>query len=278
MIPDYLPPKVGREIVYAQFSEEQLATLKNKIKAKTIIAIDGLVGVGKSALGQNLSEKLGIPHLNSGFIYRILTHIYEDLKLAISPENTALVLSSFRATLENGRIQLEYQGQTMDYATLRNTHIDSVINKYNKIVDIRRQIDEFYSQFLINQVGPKTAFVLDLHGANPTYLSIPESQGYKVIRLLLVAEAKEKVRRRYEEYLRVNFSDADLSQQEKQDLYDKCERMVNERDSNDLQSIQSTGIGLIHPKSGIIDTTQLTIAQVSQTALNFILSELIVSE
>lgn len=60
------------------FGDMSACNLSDLIAKKpTIIAIDGPVASGKTSLGKTLATKLGINYLDSGIIYRLITHYYQ---------------------------------------------------------------------------------------------------------------------------------------------------------------------------------------------------------
>ena len=51
-----------------------------------IVTIDGGVASGKSAVGRRVGEKLGLPFIDSGLMYRAITRLAADLRAAASQE------------------------------------------------------------------------------------------------------------------------------------------------------------------------------------------------
>jgi len=265
------PKNIGEYLTKTIFPLEQIPILKSQLKQKVVISLDGLAGVGKGTVGKAVSGFLEIPHLHSGLIYRALTYIYQDLLLPLSDQNTDLVISKIQAGVEDGAIKIYYKGRFLKDGELRNELIDQHINEYNNNLYVRSKIDEALTNVVLYL--HENPFIIDLRGATPPYIKAAEEAGFLVIRLLLTAQLEEKVRRRFKEYIdtakKLNplFQ---LSDSDSQRIYEEVFQAIVRRDTQDVESIIQTGIGLIHEKSGVIDTTDLTVDEVIGTTFQFI--------
>ena len=70
-----------------------------------IIAIDGGVASGKSAVGKRVAERLGLPFIDSGLMYRAITRLAAERGIDPSDEASITELArSVRLTVEGDRI------------------------------------------------------------------------------------------------------------------------------------------------------------------------------
>ena len=70
-----------------------------------IIAIDGGVASGKSAVGKRVAERLGLPFIDSGLMYRAITRLTAERGIDTSDEASITELArSVRLTVEGDRI------------------------------------------------------------------------------------------------------------------------------------------------------------------------------
>lgn len=269
------PPQVGVRLSSSIFPRERIAELKKLLTTKVVISLDGLAGVGKGTVGKALSQLLGLPHLHSGLIYRALTYIYQDLLLPLSDENTNTVISKIQAGVEDGKIRIHYKGRFLEDHELRNEFIDQHLNEYNNNLYVRSKIDEALTNVVLSLHS--SPFIIDLRGTNPPYIAAAEESGFHIIRILLTAKLEEKVSRRFKEYMETAHKTNpgfQLSEDQSQKVYEECFEAIVRRDTQDIESIIQTRIGLIHEKTGLIDTTDMSIDEVIGTSLQFIYSSL----
>ncbi len=268
------PENIGIRLQKASFNNEQIVDLKNTLPAKLIISVDGLAGVGKGTLGKNLSKVLEIPHLHTGLLYRTFTYIYEDQGFELNSENTAKVAELVDAKIANNSLEMSYKGEVLHYTDLNNKFIDTALNKYTSNLLLRQKVDECMVDIVLELKSP---FVLDVRGESNPYQTIPEKNGFKVVRLILETDLEEKVQRRYLDHIKIaqekdpNFHD---TEENRQKVLKQCREAIVIRDNQDLESIKKTNIGLITPESAIINTTNLSIHEVLETALHFIKTEI----
>jgi len=269
------PENVGFRLSPVIYPKERIPQLQKQLGTQVVISLDGLAGVGKGTVGKAISEFLGLPHLHSGLIWRALTYIYHDLLLPLTDANTDIVISKIKAGVVDGAINIFYKDRPFADHELRNKLIDQHINEYNTNRYIRSKVDEALTNIVLSL--HQSPFIIDLRGATPPYIAAAEQSGFTIIRIVLFAKVEEKVRRRFKEYIDTHKQinpHFELSQEQSQKLYEEAYNAIVTRDTQDVQSIADTNIGLIHPETGFIDTTNMSVDEVIGTTLQFIATRL----
>lgn len=263
---DYLPEGVG--IYLNRKPEYNIQELINLQSSNYVICIDGLAGSGKSTLGQSMSKMLKIPHISSGIFYRVFTYIFVVHNIQFTPSNIDMISKEITFEINTSEFSILYKFHKIPMLELKNDVIDAALNRFSTDIYFRESI----SIILVKMVQSLNhSFILDLRGANPAYVKAIESQNRPVIRLLLVADTETKAKRRLIEYMANKYSKDNFYKDPSHqlELYNQIYSKIISRDQADIDSIIKTNIGLIHPKSGIIDTSNITQNQVLDIALNF---------
>jgi cytidylate kinase len=271
MIYDYLPANTG---IY--LNKEPVININSIIQAqqsKYVICIDGLAGSGKSTLGKHLSRILNVAHISSGIFYRVYTYIISIHHLPFDHGTIDDITEHIDFEISNKEFSIIYKGSKVPMSELKNDVIDAALNRYSSDVYFRSAI----SKVLVKMVHSlDKSFILDLRGASPEYVTELEEANRPVIRILLVADTDIKAARRLAEYMNLKYSKDEYykTQLHQDELLTSIKLKIIQRDNQDIESINKTGIGLIHDRSGIIDSSSITEEEVTQLALKFIQDEL----
>lgn len=192
-----------------------------------IIAIDGPAGSGKSTVAKRLAARLGFFHLNSGRLYRYVTHSVLKNNLdttdAVGIENLARKLS-FENIIDE---------------ELHSEKINKLVPLVAKFVGVRRAV-------LARQRFLAADRDTVAEGRDMGSVVFPEAE----LKIFLSASVEERARRRLQEY-RVSG---------KRESFEEVLAQIKERDLHDSEREHSP---LVKAAGGIeIDTTSLSIEQV----------------
>jgi len=114
-----------------------------------VVAIDGPAGVGKSTTARALAERLGLPYLDTGAMYRCLA--LDALRRGVDLEDRGAVeASAQRAALElrceDGRVELVLDGLPVG-AEIRSSEVAQATSRISAHPGVRRRMVELQRSF-----------------------------------------------------------------------------------------------------------------------------------
>lgn len=254
-------PAINLEL--ADFDVSKIPVLQQKLQQQLIaIRIYGFTGTGKGSLSKVLNQELGIPYFESSSILRGATYICLEEGIEPKPENIAEIYSKF--TVEptpNQSLQIYYRGDIIPVGELKSAKVDALVPTLAKYRSI------FYEMYYKAITSPKSSIILDGRGYNTPYISALAGQGYKLVYIFLDCSTQVRANR-YLEARNPNWQDLKL--EEKTELLNAFQIGVVERDEKDMEIWETQNIGIIHPETGYIDTSEMTFQEVKETALDFV--------
>jgi cytidylate kinase len=216
---------------------------------KQVIAIDGPSGSGKTTVAKSVAKELGFHYLDTGALYRAIALA---LRMeGIQPEDTddtiVKVLGQNQVFFQNGRVFMN--GKDVS-ESIRSKEIDH----YSSVFSTRKIVRDFLLDAQRN-----AAFRNDLvvEGRDTTTVVFPQAEK----KIFLNATLEERAKRRY---LQFREKGIDISMEEaKENMMDRDKRDA----SRDIAPMT------IAPDALKVDSSDLTIEQVTTTILDFIRSE-----
>ena len=152
------------------------------------IAIDGPVAAGKTAVGRLVAERLGCRFLDTGMMYRALTHVALRRGVDLEDEGGLVDLAerlTIRLAPETGVDRLTVDGEDMtDH--LRRPEVERGVSLVSRVPGVRRAL--VGQQRTIAKAGPVV-----MAGRDIGTVVLPEA-GVKVY---LTASVEERARRRF---------------------------------------------------------------------------------
>lgn len=213
------------------------------------IAIDGPAGAGKSTIAKLIAKELNIVYLDTGAMYRAVA--LKSLQLGIDPEDAAKVLTFLdKINLDiryiDGVQHIYLDGEDVA-VKIREHHMSKAASDISKIPEVRIKLVEMQ-----RELAAKYNTVLD--GRDITSYVLPNAK-YK---FYLTAKAEERAKRRVME-LREKGTEID---------FETMLNDINQRDYND--SHRAFAPLVCTADSTLIDTTEMTVADVVQKILSYI--------
>lgn len=209
--------------------------METKNDKPLVVAIDGPAAAGKSTVARLTAEKLGLPYLDTGSIYRAIAWWLDNL--GISCGDTAGIvraLEGFSADLSGGCVLVNGRDVTNE---IRTPKIDKIVSPVSGLKCVR---DSLLS---IQRGMARGGVVAD--GRDIGTVVLPDAD----LKIFLTASAEERAGRRCKERLERG-ENAD---------YNEILKQINERDDADMHR----EISPLRPALGavILDTTGMTIEE-----------------
>jgi len=213
---------------------------------KQVIAIDGPSGSGKTTVAKSVAKELGFHYLDTGALYRAIALALRTE--GIQPEDTddtiVKVLGQCRVFFQDGRVFMN--GKDVS-ESIRSKEMDH----YSSVFSARKIIRDFLLDAQRN-----AAFQNDLvvEGRDTTTVVFPQAEK----KIFLNATLEERAKRRY---LQFREKGIDISMEEARE---------NMRDRDKRDASRDIAPMTIAPDALKVDSSDLTIEQVTHTILGFV--------
>lgn len=212
------------------------------MKKGFIITIDGPAGAGKTTIARALAQKLDIPLLESGALYRYLTWrlINEQKELKDFSSDQELrdylkeKLKEIVVTLSKEGTFLSYNNKTLK-EELRTKEVEELVSEVSANKIVREEITKFLRE-LVKEMKVVT------EGRDMGSVVFPHAD----LKIYLTAELEERAKRRLKDVSDRNF--------------EEIKRNLEKRDLKDSTRDEAP---LVIPEGAVvIDTTHMTIEEV----------------
>ncbi|MBM4175816.1 MAG: (d)CMP kinase [Ignavibacteria bacterium] len=207
-------------------------------KKGIIIAIDGPAGSGKSTTAKHLAEKLDYIYVDTGAMYRAVTHF--ALQRKINPEFSEKLINLVDRMdfqfVQNGE-ELLVNGENVSEA-IRSPEVSKNVSVYSKISEVRKLLVKKQREF-----GKRGRIVME--GRDITTTVFPNAD----LKIFLTAEIDIRAYRRMLE-LKAKGVELEL---------DDVKLNIESRDK--IDSSRDTSPLMITEDSIIIDTTRMSISE-----------------
>lgn len=227
------------------------------MKRGLVIAIDGVVGAGKSTVARSVASTLGYRHLDTGAMYRAVA--LSASRQGITPSDTdplQKLLDGMRLDLEpggqGGRIRLD--GEDVSDA-IRSPDVSRVVGSYADIPAVRQALVQ--QQQAIGAAGGVVA-----EGRDMTSVVFPQAD----LKVYMIADLDERTQRRYREFadkgvdITVEQVRTDIEQRDQEDA---VRDYGGEHASNFVEVDASNFVEVDTSNFVEVDTTGLSAAEVS---------------
>jgi cytidylate kinase len=212
---------------------------------RPIIAIDGPAGAGKSTVASRLANRLGIPYLDTGAMYRAvgLVAIRDGLEAPLQDEASRRVV----ALLESHTIDVEVgeegtailvDGHDVS-ADIRTPECSLMASAVSALPEVRRALVPLQRELGLSNGGV-------MEGRDIGTVVFPDAD----LKIFLTASVDERARRRH----------GDLQQDQVETSFEEVRAQQQRRDLQDTSRTESP-LQVAHG-SVVVDTTELTLDEV----------------
>lgn len=210
-----------------------------------IIAIDGPAGAGKSTIASLLADRLGIPYLDTGAMYRAvaLLALRDGLSEPLGEDAPARIVElldehEIEVIQNEGGVQVLIDGSDVGQA-LRTPECSMMASRVSAVGQVRRRLVA-----LQRELGMRRGGVME--GRDITSVVFPDA----TLRVFLTASQDERARRRLN----------DLKRLDEAVTLDEVRRQQIQRDRQDTTRAESP----LHVATGVVvlDTTGLSPGEV----------------
>lgn len=154
-----------------------------------IIALDGPSGTGKSTTAKLLAERLGLPYLDTGAMYRAVTWACLEVNIAYEQELDVIEIA--------GKIQIDFSDEdgvliddVVRETEIRTPRVSSMVSHYCKIPEVRDLMTQQQ-----RKIGSLKGCILD--GRDIGTVVFPNAD----FKFFLVTDNDVRAKRRHEELL-----------------------------------------------------------------------------
>ena len=212
---------------------------------KSVVAIDGPAGAGKSTIAQMVAKKLGYVYIDTGAMYRAVA--WKVLQSG-QPVTDALILKIVEDTnvsLENvnGQIYVKVDGKDVT-GQLRTPAVTGLVSRVAQLAPVREKM-----VLLQREMARNGAVVMD--GRDIASHVLPEAD----VKVFLTASIEERAKRRWQEVKDKGYV-ADLEELKKE---------IEARDKADMERAVSPLVRV--PEAVFLDTTGMGIEEVVAAVL-----------
>ena len=205
-----------------------------------VVAVDGYASSGKSTLAKDIARELSIAYVDTGAMYRAVTHYFQEYGVDIfdsSAIETALsnINIKFKPSRESGKSETYLNGNVVE-KKIRELKVSSQVSEVSALRLVR--------DFLVaqqRQMGYNTDMVMD--GRDIGTIVFPEAR----VKFFVFANLEIRAQRRYNE-LNAKGSLASynevLSNLEHRDLIDTTRKIAPLKKAEDAFQIDNSKIGV----------------------------------
>lgn len=210
---------------------------------KSVIAIDGPAGAGKSTIAKKLAKRFNYRYLDTGAMYRAVTWYLIDNNIDISDKKKLTEIAkdidiSFKTDKKNGSTYIYINDKNVT-DKIRKNKIDKNVSNVAKVSGVRTEMVKIQQE-----IAEEGKIVVD--GRDIASRVLPDAD----LKIYLTATVEERARRRHNELLEKDIA-SDL---------EKVKKEIKERDYIDKNRKNSP---LVKTEDAIlIDSTDLSIEEV----------------
>jgi CMP/dCMP kinase len=236
-----------------------------ELPKKTIVRISGLAGSGKGTISKLLCNKIGLTNLETSYILRSATWIYENLGLEFNDENSAKVFDQIEISLPSKSLEFRWKGELLTDKKLRSNLVQENVARNSGNPFFRSMYYDKISFVLNNLIS--SPVILDGRGFNTPYINQAKIDGFNVICIFFWVNDEANYHRYRSAFLERN-KISEVNDTIENQIKSEFQKNILDRNYQDFINAQENNLGAIIPDSFVIDTSRLNPEQVLEIVLN----------
>ena len=212
---------------------------------KSVVAIDGPAGAGKSTIAQMVAKKLGYVYIDTGAMYRAVAWKVLQSGQPVTDALILKIIDDTNVSLENVNGQIYVKVDDTDVTgQLRTPAVTGLVSRVAQLAPVREKM-----VLLQREMARNGAVVMD--GRDIASHVLPEAD----VKVFLTASIEERAKRRWQEVKDKGYV-ADLEELKKE---------IEARDKADMERAVSPLVRV--PEAVLLDTTGMGIEEVVAAVL-----------
>ncbi len=209
-----------------------------------VIAIDGPAGSGKSTIARTIAARLGLDYLDTGAMYRSVA--FAALRRGVDPDDAETIgrlVLSIEMTVEDGKVVVDGVDATVE---IRGPEVSRAVSPVAANPDVRKEIVRRQREW----VTARGAGVVE--GRDIGTVVLPNAD----LKVYLVADENERVRRRAEQtrQMQYDLADADIAADiARRDRIDSTRAASPLMKAADAIEIDTTGLSIDEVVARVMD-------------------------
>ncbi len=207
-----------------------------------VIAIDGPTSSGKSTIAKLVGSRLGFSYVNSGLIYRTITHLLvnEDKDKIDDLTFISKVLNEHKIVYDDDKIFVDNVDITIQAKW-------EGLTKYLPTVSACSEIRDYVNN-IIREFSKSKNIIID--GRDIGTVVFPNA----ILKIFLIADVEVRAQRRYEESKAQGFTFEEvLDSLKRRDLIDSTRKVAPLKQANDATVIDSTNMTIDQIVNKVVD-------------------------